>query len=289
MMSAFRPGRKLLVALAVIAMAPAAAGGQESDPDAPPFVATPMELTEAMLDIAAVSPGDVVYDLGSGDGRLVITAAARGARGVGIEYDGSLVELSRANAERAGVTDRTSFLHADIFESEIRDATVVLLYLGAAFNLRLRPILLDQLRPGSRVVSHAFHMGDWEPDTLVVLGSGAERANLYAWVIPARVDGFWYLEIEGVVPFTLEFFQRYQEVTGSLKAGERSFALQDGRLDGETIRFEARDTGSDADLAISFEGTLVGGRFSGTMTGPGPWDGRRWTAVRFSDPARLVD
>jgi SAM-dependent methyltransferase len=289
MMSAFRPGRKLLVALAAMAMAPAAAGGQESDPDAPPFVATPMELTEAMLDIAAVFPGDVVYDLGSGDGRLVIAAAARGARGVGIEYDRSLVELSRANAERAGVTDRTSFLHADIFESEIRDATVVLLYLGAAFNLRLRPILLDQLRPGSRVVSHAFHMGDWEPDTLVVLGSGAERANLYAWVIPARVDGFWYLEIEGVVPVTLEFFQRYQEVTGSLKAGERSFALQDGRLDGETIRFEARETGSDADLAISFEGTLVDGRFSGTTTGPGPWDGRRWSAVRFSDPTRLVD
>jgi SAM-dependent methyltransferase len=259
------------------------ASAQEADPDAPPFIATPFDLAEEMLDLAGVAANDVVYDLGSGDGRLVIAAARRGARGVGIEYDGALVEESRATALREGVAERVAFHHQDLFESRFEDASVVLLYLGPVFNLRLRPMLFDQLAPGSRVVSHGFHMGDWEPDSVVVLGSGAERANLYHWVIPAAADGFWSLEVAGAVPLTLELLQRYQTLSGSLRGEGRTFHVRSGRLRGSEIGLELHEEG--ADLVLHMTGVYEEGRLSGVVAGPSPWGGRSWSAVRFTDPS----
>jgi cyclopropane fatty-acyl-phospholipid synthase-like methyltransferase len=149
-----------------------------------PYVSTPPKVVDAMLAMAAVQQGELVYDLGCGDGRIVIQAAkGHGARGVGVDIDPRLVELARRNASDAGVADRVEFRQQDLFEMDLRDADVVALYLGQAINLRLRPRLLDQLRPGARIVSHAFDMGRWEPRRV----ERVNGATAYLWVVPDEV------------------------------------------------------------------------------------------------------
>jgi SAM-dependent methyltransferase len=140
---------------------------------------TPPGVVEAMLDLGGVGPGDVVYDLGCGDGRIVIAAARRGARGVGIDIDPQRIRESRANARAAGVEDRVEFREGDLFEADVSPATAVMLFLWPDVNLRLRPRLLEQLRPGARVVSHWHDMGDWRPSRTVRV----ENRNLYLWVV----------------------------------------------------------------------------------------------------------
>ena len=154
----------------------------QREPDVP-YVATPPAVVAKMLEIAQVTKDDVVYDLGSGDGRIVIMAAQRfGARGVGVEIDPDLVREARENAQRAGVADRVQFLVQDLFETDLRAATVVTLYLLESVNLELRPKLWRELQPGTRVVSHDFSMGDWPPEQVVRVGGSV----LYAWTIPAQ-------------------------------------------------------------------------------------------------------
>jgi SAM-dependent methyltransferase len=168
--------------LIVVLGASALTQPQKRRPDAP-FVPTTAELTEAMLETAQVTKDDVVYDLGSGDGRLVITAAKKyGARGVGVDIDPRLIRLSRESARKAGVADRVRFIRGDLFKTDISGATVVTLYLRPEVNLRLRPKLLRELRPGARVVSNTFDMGDWEPDRKVAVG----MESIYYWVIPPK-------------------------------------------------------------------------------------------------------
>ena len=145
------------------------------------FVATPPAVVRAMLEVAKVRPNDLVLDLGSGDGRIAIAAAKEfGARGVGIEIDAELIDQARENARKAGVADRVQFLQQDLFQADISEATVVTLYLLPPLNLKLRPRLFNDLKPGTRVVSHAFHMGDWEPDQEL----DVEGRKVYLWVIP---------------------------------------------------------------------------------------------------------
>jgi SAM-dependent methyltransferase len=148
-----------------------------------PFVPTPEHVVDEMLTLAEVGPNDVVYDLGSGDGRIVITAAKKhGARGVGIDIDPKRIQEARENARRAGVADRVEFREGDLFKADIKDATVVTLYLLSSVNLQLRPKLLKELKPGTRVVSHAFEMGDWKPVATRKLGA----TTVYYWVVPER-------------------------------------------------------------------------------------------------------
>ena len=147
-----------------------------------PFVPTPENVVAKMLEVAAVGPGDVVYDLGSGDGRIVIAAARRKARGVGIDIDPQRVKESRANARKAGVAGRVEFREGDLFQAQIGEASVVTLYLLPSLNLRLRPKLLAELKPGTRVVSYGFDMGDWRPDATHRAGS----STVYFWTIPER-------------------------------------------------------------------------------------------------------
>ncbi len=154
----------------------------QKDPEVP-YVPTPQTVVDEMLKLAAVTSGDVVYDLGSGDGRIVITAAKRyGARGVGVEIDPVRVKEANANAVQAGVMDRVKFLQQDLFKTDLRDASVVTLYLLPAVNLKLRPKLWSELKPGTRVVSHSFDMGDWKPEKMVEI----QGAKIYFWVIPAK-------------------------------------------------------------------------------------------------------
>ena len=150
------------------------------------FVTTPPAVVRAMLQVAKVGPDDLVLDLGSGDGRIPITAARDfGARGIGVEIDPALIDEARENASRAGVADRVRFLQEDLFETDISDATVVTLYLLPPLNLKLRPRLFNHLKPGSRVVSHAFDMGDWQPDQELTV----EGRKVYLWVIPPDARG----------------------------------------------------------------------------------------------------
>ena len=169
--------------------APPAAGETERDPDEPArepdifYVPTPPDVVDAMLEVAGVGPDDVVYDLGSGDGRIVIAAARDyGARGVGIDIDPQRIAEARENAEQAGVSNRVTFMEGDMFEADLSEATVVALYLLTELNLRLRPKLLSELEPGDRVVSHAFGMGDWEPEQLLDI----DGRKVYYWRVPER-------------------------------------------------------------------------------------------------------
>jgi len=168
--------------LALSAVAVAAGQQPKRTPDIH-YVPTPEEVVEAMLQLADVGPDDVVYDLGSGDGRIPIAAARRfGARGVGIELDPKLVAQATRNAQEAGVPDRVRFIEGDIFEADLSPATVVTLYLLTSINERLRPKLLKELRPGTRIVSHQFRMGDWNPDRETVV----DFRPLFLWRVPKR-------------------------------------------------------------------------------------------------------
>jgi hypothetical protein len=152
-----------------------------------PDVRTPYPTVRALLALASVTGSDVVYDLGSGDGRIVITAARElGARGVGVEIDPALVAASRATARRLGLTERVRFVEQDIFQTDLGEASVVTLYLSADLNRKLRPKLLAELKPGSRIVSHDFDMGDWVPDRVVRMQDGGREQVLYLWTVPAR-------------------------------------------------------------------------------------------------------
>jgi hypothetical protein len=272
--------RTLVAAVAIISSVPPPLAAQRADE--PPYIPTEMELVDAMLQLARVGGDDVLFDLGSGDGRIVIRAAQRfGTRGFGYEHQEPLVELSRARADSAGVGALVRFRAEDLFAADISSATVVTLYLGAAFNLRLRPTLLSQLAPGARVVSNTFHLGDWRPDSTVHFGSGASRSTLHLWIVPARVDGFWSLAVEdAAIGYALELDQRFQYATGTARAGGRSYSVSDVQIRGDSIGFTARL--GDADEEMHFAGRVSGRRMEGTVrTRSGP---RRWLAIRFTHP-----
>ena len=173
-----------------------------------------------MLEVARVDSGDVVYDLGCGDGRIVIAAARdRGARGVCVDIDQALVAQSRLNADTAGVADRIEFRHADMFETDLHSATMVALYLSPALNVRLRPKLFREVRPGTWIVSHDFDMGDWKPDTTVrVTWPAGTTSAVHAWRLPADVAGTWEVVVSGGAGerrFRVGFDQQYQQLSGS--------------------------------------------------------------------------
>ena len=186
--------RRLAALLFVLVLGAAGCAGHAAVADAPverakvevPWVATEMAIVNAMLDAAGVGPHDVVYDLGCGDGRIVIMAAKRGARGFGMDIDPVLIREANRLAERAGVADRAKFAVQDLFATDLSPATVVTLYLSPEFNLRLRPKLLRELKPGSRVVSHDFDMGDWRPDRVIEVRDHSRPHKIMLWTIPAR-------------------------------------------------------------------------------------------------------
>jgi SAM-dependent methyltransferase len=203
------------------------------------FIATPEGVSVEMLRLGAVTARDVVFDLGSGDGRVVVAAAREfGARGVGVEIDPELVKASRDLAYGAGVAERTSFLWQDLFATDLRPATVVTLYLRDDVNLRLRPKLLSELAPGSRVVSHDFDMGDWRPDRTQRVRGPYRNHTLYLWMVPADVAGVWRTRV-GDRDGTLSLAQRYQVVEGTLALDGRELALTAARLSGAHITLTA--------------------------------------------------
>ena len=237
--------RQLLFALffAVIA-ATASAQAQPAKDDYKPqvgqegkdviWVPTPQALVDKMLDMAKVTAKDYVIDLGSGDGRTVITAAKRGAKALGIEYNPDMVELSKRNAAKESVSDRANFVKADLFESDFSEATVITMFLLPGINIQLRPKILD-LRPGTRIVSNSFTMGEWAADEEGTVKNGcASYCTALLWIVPAKVEGTWQLP-QG----ELALQQTFQMVSGTLRSGNVSTAITDGRLNGDQITFTA--------------------------------------------------
>ena len=234
------------------------------------WVPTAQALVDKMLDMAKVTPDDYVIDLGSGDGRLVITAAKRGARALGIEYNPDLVELSKRSAAKEGVGDKAQFVKADLFESDFSEATVITMFLLPDLNLKLRPTILD-LKPGTRIVSNTFTMEEWAADeTAEVRGDCTNYCTALLWIVPAKVEGAWQLP-RG----TLTLKQNFQKISGSLKSGKTTTRIRNGRLRGDQITFNAGGahyTGRVSGDAI--EGAVKSGR-----------NNSKWSATRAGKPA----
>jgi hypothetical protein len=275
----------VLLALAAAAALTGTPAAAQAPPDSVPYVPTPMPVVSQMLALGRVGPTDVLYDLGSGDGRIVITAAERfGTRGIGFEIDPELVRLSRARAISAGVDSLARFLTRDLFTADLGDATVVMLYLSTEMNLLLRPRLLRDLPPGARVVSNTFHMGDWEPDTTVHVGSEFAGTTVFAWTVPADVDGFWRLFMQsprGDRRFVLELVQRYQRLTGAARQ-DRVLPVTQGALRGANVTFTLQEAVGRRTVTHHFTGRWSGSALEGTYTssdrqGPLRWRGERFT------------
>jgi SAM-dependent methyltransferase len=236
------------------------------------WVPTPNALVERMLDMAHVTSKDFVVDLGSGDGRTVIAAAKRGAKAIGIEFNPDMVELSRANAERAGVAERATFVHGDVFKEDFSQASVVTMYLLSSLNVKLRPTLLN-MKPGTRVVSHAFNMGDWTPDET----STVDGYTAYLWIVPAKVAGRWQATGPSG-PFELTLDQSYQKITGKVAGSGLTPNVADPLLEGNKIKFTLVDSGG---RFLRFSGTVNGSAMEGTVQAPGAKE-VRWKARRGS-------
>jgi len=230
------------------------------------WVPTADVLVNKMLEMAKVTPQDYVMDLGSGDGRTVIAAAKRGARALGIEYNPDMVELSKRNAVNEGIGDTARFVKADLFESDFSEATVITMFLLPDINLRLRPKILD-LRPGTRIVSNTFTMGEWTADeTATVRDDGCSTyCTALLWIVPAKVAGTWHLP-RGALSLT----QSFQMVAGTLTSGESTNPITNGRLRGDQISFSVG--------AAQYTGRVDGKTIEGTMTSGGGHN--TWTATR---------
>ena len=230
--------------------------GQAQDLDVP-YVPTPNDVVDRMLSMADVGPGDYVIDLGSGDGRIVIAAAKLGAVGHGVDLNPTRILEAKENAEEEGVDDRVMFLQEDIFETDFRKASVVTMYLLTSVNRKLRPTLLENLRPGTRVVSHSFDMGDWKPDDF----QRYANRNIYYWVIPAKIGEDWKWETNGK-EFTMAAKQQYQEINVQMFIGNRSITTEEATLRGERITLIAYDQENDA--RYIFSGRVVDDTITGT-------------------------
>ena len=227
------------------------------------WVPTPQALVDKMLDMAKVTPKDYVIDLGSGDGRTVITAAKRGSRALGIEYNPDMVELSKRNAAKEGVSDKAQFIKADLFESDFSKAQVITMFLLPSINLKLRPKILD-LKPGTRIVSNSFDMGEWTPNQTEKVDGCTNWCTAYLWIVPAKVEGTWKLS-QG----ELTLKQNFQMISGTLKSGNNNAQITNGKLNGDQISF----TAGGAQYAGHVNGNAIEGTVKGGSNG-------KWTATR---------
>jgi SAM-dependent methyltransferase len=238
------------------------------------YVPTPHAVVETMLQMANVGPADFVIDLGSGDGRVVIAAAKRGARALGVDLDHHLLGVAIEAARREGVASRALFREQNLFETDLLDATVITTYLLPEMNVKLRPKLLD-LRPGTRVVAHDYHMGDWFPDARETLPVPEKTVGnpgisyIYLWYVPARVAGRWRTEIPigpGTAPLEFELEQRYQVVTGRADAvGSRPTRLQTPTLRGDALTFYLELGPGRPPIRYEFRGRVAGDELTGTL------------------------
>jgi hypothetical protein len=263
-MNAIKALGRSVAALALVSAVSGAALAQQAAPFEPTvgqqgkdvvWVPSPQALVDRMLDMANVTTNDFLMDLGSGDGRTVITAAKRGVNALGIEYNPDMVELSKRNAEKEGVSAKAQFMKADLFETDFSKATVITMFLLPDINRRLRPKILE-MKPGTRIVSNTFDMGDWQPDqTQEAGGECRSYCRALFWVVPAKVDGVWK-----TAQGDLKIDQKYQKFMGSLTGtGNVVATITDGKLAGDAITFTA--------AGVEYTGKVVGDTIEGTAKG----------------------
>jgi precorrin-6B methylase 2 len=262
----FRSWTRLVICSMVLSLAAAPAAAQATQAPAKPYepqvgqagkdvvwVPTPQALVDKMLDLAKVTPQDYLIDLGSGDGRTVITAAKRGLRAHGIEYNPDMVELAKRNAMEAGVTEKATFAQADLFQTDFSKAQVITMFLLPSINIKLRPTILN-MRPGTRVVSNTFTMEDWQPDQVETVTECTSWCTANLWIVPAKVEGSWQTP-QGAL--TLQ--QNFQMLTGTLG----STPITEGKLRGEEITFKVGNA--------TYTGRVQGNTLAGTVSGGGKW------------------
>ena len=256
-----------------------------------PYVPTPQDVVERMLQIAGVGPNDYLIDLGSGDGRIVVTAASKfGARGFGVDLNPERIKESNENARKAKVTEKVAFYQRDLFETDLSQASVITMYLLPRVNIQLRPKLLD-LRPGTRIVSHDFSMEDWKPDTHITMdskdrwGGTGGKSDIFFWIIPAKVAGTWRWDVTvsgKPQRYEATFDQRYQMVSGAVRIGGRTVKLTDARLRGEDLRFSFTADVDGSPVKHEFTGKVDGEIVTGSVAlssariqGQQEWSARR--------------
>jgi len=243
------------------------------------WVPTPQALVERMLEMAKTTRNDYVVDLGSGDGRTVITAAKKyGVQALGIEYNADMVELSKRSAEKEGVADRARFIQGDIFQTDFSKATVLTLYLLPNLNLKLRPTILN-MKPGTRVVSHAFTMDDWQPDQI----ESVEGRTAYLWIVPARVEGTW--RWGGSREYELTLQQHFQQVEGLIRVNGRTAQFRNARLQGDRISFSIIEYSGVGNVQHDYTGRVAGDTMEGTVKRSDGGGEEKWTAKRSTRAA----
>lgn len=246
-----------------------------------PYEPSPTPVVDEMIKLAGVTADDLVYDLGCGDGRIVLAAAKKtGCTAVGIDLDPRRIKESRENALKEGLSGRVTFYQQNLFDSDLSKATVVMLFLYPDVNLKLRPKLLNELKPGTRVVSHSHTMGDWTPDKK----TRANWRNLYFWVIPARVEGIWQCEADlgnGPDIFTMDLTQRYQQFSGNVKFQQDKKGIKKGRLVGEKITFNIGNSKTE----LHFEGVVREDSITGTVR-KDSGEAASWKATRKAEENR---
>jgi SAM-dependent methyltransferase len=255
--------------------------GQEKVKLDVPYEPSSEEVVKAMLEIAQVGKNDLVYDLGCGDGRIVIAAAQKvGARGIGVDLDPERIKESLENARKADVADRVQFFQQDLFQADIGKATVIMLYLWPEVNLKLRPKLLRELKPGTRVVSHSHPMGSWEPDQSI---AAAEGHRVYFWVIPANVTGVWEWDMPGDKEhYVMKLSQQFQRVSGTFPLGRDEIPVKNLELRGNRLQFIAERFFKGQIRTLRFIGWVQKHLIEGTAEempvgsqGKQPWKAKR--------------
>jgi hypothetical protein len=284
MMVTFQCSRAL-ARLFFFALLPCAVGAADIERTGGPYVPTPQVVVDSMLRIAAVNENDYVIDLGSGDGIIVLTAARQfKASGMGVDIDPDLVKQSNASAQKLGIASRVRFVQQDVFKADLSKASVLTLYLLPGMMLNLRTKIFEELKPGTRVVSHDYHLGDWSADDSISMDvpekegvTGVPRATVLLWHVPARVAGTWHVRIAGGENYQLALKQRFQVVDGTVTSGgktvkpqfmtlrgtEFTFALPEGR---GVARFNGRANGDAMEGTVELPGGKVPARWSATRT-----------------------
>jgi len=286
---------KLMSALAAGVLLAVSCAVHAQDFGDTPYVQTPQNVVDKMLQVAHVGPADYVIDLGSGDGRMVITAAQKyGARGFGVDLDRRLVELANKRAATAGVADRAVFYERDLYETDMTAASVVTIYLLPEVNLMVRPKLLATLKPGTRIVAHDYDMGEWKPDEQLVLDAPDKpvgrdkKSKVFYWVVPANAAGKWRWEMQLAgkpAVFTVSIAQNFQAISGSVSVDGNSWPLENGRLTGEEIQFTVNDARSKT--RYEFSGHIAGQAITGAARVAGVNAQRQleWDAARIEPGA----
>ena len=263
-----------------------------------PYVPTKYEIVEKMLKMANVNKNDILFDLGCGDGRIVIMAAKKyGARGVGIDINPVRIKESNVNAVKEGVTDKVRFIEQNLFESDISKATVLTLYLLQSVNLKLRPKLFQDLKPGTRIVSHDFDMGDWEPDQSTVIGMDFGTQNsfgndkVYFWILPANVSGDWEVKVSdknNYNSYILHIEQKFQKLNGNLTDKRSNISIKSITIEGDRLQFTTEVEIESEKVTVLYEGKVDNNKIEGkvifkanSFSNESSWEAKR-------DPSTII-